>query len=121
MARALSVKVTSNRIGEVSEKLRRRAREEQLACAARILQRAQALVPVRTGALRASIQIETPAATPLGETGMRTINVSAGMPYAPFVEFGTRHMAARPYLRPAAEGERDRYKNAVARIGNELD
>lgn len=120
MARALSVKVRSNRIGEVSDKLRRRAREEQLACASRIVQRAQALVPVRTGALRNSIQVENPRATPLGETGFREIIVSAGMFYAPFIEFGTRFMASRPYLRPAAEGERDRYTGIIARIGNEL-
>jgi HK97 gp10 family phage protein len=120
MARALSVTVRSNRIAEVSDTLRRRAREEQLACANRILERAQAVVPVRTGALRASIQVAAPSATPTGPAGMRSITVSAGMFYAPFIEFGTRYMAARPYLRPAAEAERDRYTNAVARIGDEL-
>lgn len=120
MARALSVTVRSNRIPEVSDTLRRRAREEQLACAERIKQRAQAIVPVRTGALRASIEVATPSATPLGPAGMRIVTVSAGMPYAPYVEFGTRYMAARPYLRPAAEAERDRYTNTVAAIGDEL-
>jgi HK97 gp10 family phage protein len=120
MARALSVRVVTNRIPEVSEKLRRRAREEQQACANRIYERARVLVPVRTGALRASIVIDTPRATGSKPEGERTITVSAGMFYAPFVEFGTRFMSARPYLRPAAEGERDRYTGLVARIGDEL-
>lgn len=118
--RRLTVKVIKNRIPEVSETLRRRAREEQRSCAERIFERARVLVPVRTGALRNSILIETPPAQGVKPEGMRTIIVSAGMFYAPFVEFGTRFMAARPYLRPAAEAERDRYKNLVAQIGNEL-
>jgi hypothetical protein len=86
MARALSVRVVTNRIPEVSEKLRRRAREEQQACANRIYERARVLVPVRTGALRASIVIDTPRATGSKPEGERTITVSAGMFYAPFVE-----------------------------------
>jgi HK97 gp10 family phage protein len=120
MARGFSISVKSNRIGEVSEQLRRRARDEQLACAGRIQERAQAVVPVRTGALRASIKVETPIATDTKPAGMRIVIVSANMPYAAFVEFGTRFMAARPYLRPAAESERDHYKNAIIRVAQSL-
>lgn len=53
---------------------------------------ARALAPVRTGDLRDSIDVE--------ERG-RSIALIATMPYAGYVEYGTRFMAARPYLTPA--------------------
>lgn len=55
---------------------------------------AKARVPVRTGALRNSI-------TKAGHGN--TWIVTALMHYAGYVEFGTRKMAAQPYLRPALE------------------
>jgi HK97 gp10 family phage protein len=58
---------------------------------------ARALVPVRTGALRASIRAER---TP----GGYAVRAGGGaVDYAAYVEFGTRRMAAQPYLRPALE------------------
>jgi len=55
----------------------------------------RARVPVRTGRLRASIGL-----TKAGELKYR---VRASAPYSRFVEFGTRRMKARPYMRPARE------------------
>jgi len=49
-------------------------------------------VPVDTGALKASIYRRVS-----GNTGY----VGSSMPYAGFVEMGTRKMRAQPYLRPA--------------------
>jgi len=40
--------------------------------------------------------------------------VRATAPYAPYVEFGTRRMAARPFLAPAAEYMRGIEGNAIA-------
>jgi HK97 gp10 family phage protein len=58
---------------------------------------ARVLVPVRTGALRASIRAER---TP----GGYAVRAGGGaVDYAAYVEFGTRRMAAQPYLRPALE------------------
>lgn len=54
--------------------------------------------PVRTGALRRSIH------TVLSNGGMRAV-VGPSVDYSAYIEFGTRHMAARPYMRPAAEAE----------------
>ncbi|MEM4342587.1 MAG: HK97 gp10 family phage protein [Candidatus Caldarchaeum sp.] len=59
-------------------------------------------VPVRTGLLKSSIT--------LSQSPFQYI-ISAGWPtkekgrpyYAPFVEWGTRRMAPRPFMRPAAE------------------
>lgn len=58
---------------------------------------ARALVPVRTGALRASIRAERTS------TGHAVRAGGGAVDYAAYVEFGTRRMAARPYLRPAVE------------------
>ncbi|MCP8316514.1 MAG: hypothetical protein H3Z51_06605 [archaeon] len=53
-----------------------------------IAERVRSKSPVRTGALRDSIR---------PSMGM----VEARVPYAKFVEYGTRRMKAQPFLRPA--------------------
>lgn len=53
---------------------------------------AKAACPVRTGNLRDSI-----ASRMDGDTAV----VFSDVPYAAYVEEGTRHMAAEPYFRPA--------------------
>lgn len=62
---------------------------------------AKAKCPVDTGNLRNSI---SHAAS--GDSAYIGTNVE----YAPYVEFGTRKMAAQPYLKPAAEGHAAEYK-----------
>lgn len=54
---------------------------------------ARRIVPVDTGLLRSSIRVG--AVTP------RSARIHADAPYAAYVELGTRHMRAQPYLRPA--------------------
>lgn len=49
---------------------------------------------VVTGALRASIHVE--------ELGTYTRAITTGVDYAFFLEFGTIHMAARPFMQPMA-------------------
>ncbi len=53
-----------------------------------IAQRAKSIAPKRTGLLRDSIRPSL-------------LGVEARVPYAKFVEFGTRKMKAQPFLRPA--------------------
>ena len=36
--------------------------------------------------------------------------------YAPFIEYGTRHMQARPFLVPALEDERPRLQSALEQL-----
>jgi HK97 gp10 family phage protein len=36
--------------------------------------------------------------------------------YAPFIEFGTIYMKARPFMIPALEGEAPRFKEAIAQL-----
>jgi len=74
------------------------------------------LVPVRTGRLRASIQV-LPGDRPM-EAIVRAGGASA--PYARHVEYGTRRMSAQPYMRPAADARRDEVvaliRNSVAKL-----
>lgn len=78
-------------------------------------QRAQALAPVRTGKLRASI-----AASSSGLNG-RVGLISKDAYYWRFVEFGTVRIPARPFFRPAAEAEADPYVRAMAAIGPRIE
>jgi HK97 gp10 family phage protein len=55
---------------------------------------ARQLVPVRTGHLRQSIY---------AEVREWVVQIGAEATYALFVELGTRHMQARPYLYPAIQ------------------
>lgn len=52
--------------------------------------------PYRTGTLRRSIAIED-------GPGEYEVSIGTDVEYAPYVEFGTVNMAARPYLRPALD------------------
>jgi HK97 gp10 family phage protein len=55
---------------------------------------ARTLAPVRTGRLRSGVYAKT--------SGWEA-QIGAEASYAIFVEFGTRHMQAQPFLRPAVE------------------
>lgn len=51
--------------------------------------------PVQTGRLRQSIGIQ--------KVGDGHYRVGTSVSYAPFVEYGTRHQRAQPFMRPAVE------------------
>jgi HK97 gp10 family phage protein len=92
MARIVVVGVTETiamfgRAAAAGEAAKERA---QAHLAQDVAQGAQAMAPVDTGALRESIQAGPD-------------NVTVGVPYAGFVEYGTVNMPPEPYLRPAAD------------------
>jgi len=62
-----------------------------------VLPEAERLVPVRTGALKASLAVGAER-----DGTVVTAYVEAGEPYGPFVEFGTKSRPAKPFLRPSA-------------------
>jgi HK97 gp10 family phage protein len=66
---------------------------------------AKTRAPVDTGALRASIHGEM--------TGDTEGQVTTGVDYAVFQEYGTRHMPAHPFMTPAAEAVRPSFIAAV--------
>ena len=41
--------------------------------------------------------------------------------YAPFIEYGTVYMRARPFMTPALEQESPRFVEALRQVFNELD
>lgn len=64
--------------------------------------------PVRTGFLRDHINVV--------KQGPLHVDVTSEAPYASFVEFGTRYMAAQPYLMPAIEEVRPRAEDRVRSV-----
>lgn len=57
-------------------------------------QRAMQKVPVDTGQLKRSIQLD------IRDAGLTAV-VEPHTDYAAYVEYGTRYMSAQPYIRPA--------------------
>lgn len=53
-------------------------------------------------------------ATPAAGSVRITAKVVSPTPYAKYVEFGTRHNRAQPYLRPAVAAQRDAFRARVA-------
>jgi HK97 gp10 family phage protein len=76
---------------------------------------AKAIVPVDTGSLRSSIRLQVrprPTAHSISygvSAGGYVTNPKSGkkVNYASFVEYGTRKMAAQPYMRPAIERHKE--------------
>lgn len=71
-----------------------------------ILDVSQQLVPVDTGALKASGSVRV--------AGVSTIYVEYTEPYAMHVEYGTVHSPAQPYIRPAFHQAGDTYITNLA-------
>lgn len=62
--------------------------------------------PVDTGNLRASITHEVDA-------GGNAVYIGTNVEYAPYVELGTSHQKAQPFLRPAASGHGAQYRQVL--------
>lgn len=69
---------------------------------------AQANAPIDTGTLRNSIQAR--------RVGPAAWEVTVGADYGVHVEWGTRHMAAQPYLRPAITATSPAFLAAMRRV-----
>ena len=62
---------------------------------------------VRTGRLRNSISWA------VDPEGMRDVYIGSNVHYAPYVELGTSKMAARPFLKPAAQNYTSQYMELI--------
>lgn len=106
--------VTDNRIGQVPAAIHAAVAREIERSARQIEAASKQKCPVLTGTLRRSIH------TVLADGGMKA-TVGPSVDYGIYVELGTRHRGARPYLRPAAELELpllvDNLKRALGSIG----
>lgn len=104
----VTVKVVSNRLPAISAAIKPAVVDEVKKATFDVEAKAKAKVPVRTGTLRRSIH------SVFENDGLRGI-VGPSVEYGKFVEFGTRHMGARPYMRPAAEAVLPKFADAVKR------
>ncbi|HEY8766045.1 MAG TPA: HK97-gp10 family putative phage morphogenesis protein [Dehalococcoidia bacterium] len=66
--------------------------------------------PVLTGNLRRSIGV---AVAQTLDTGSLYADIGTDVEYAPYQEFGTRFMAAQPYLRPAFDEKKGEAQNTI--------
>jgi HK97 gp10 family phage protein len=92
---------------KITETKRQRVKEVVGVSGLNVQRNAKLLCPVDTGTLRNSI---------MADFEELTATVHTNIPYAPYVEFGTRKMAAEPYLTPAAEVEQPKFINKLIEI-----
>lgn len=120
------------RLGRLSEAAQGKTMERALVAGALVIQNAAKVkAPYQTGNLRRSIHIgghadlnpdkgeivdKTGAAVPRPELGANTVAVYVGtdVSYAPAVEYGSETRRPKPYLRPAADENKDAVKTEVS-------
>lgn len=71
--------------------------------------KAQRNAPVDTGTLKRSIGLE------IMDSGM-VAEVKPSAEYAPYVELGTRFMEAQPYLKPAFNEQKEKFKKDMNKL-----
>lgn len=104
----VTIVVKSNRLPAYSAAIRPAVAGEVKKATFDIEAKAKAKAPVKTGTLRRSIHS-------VFSNGGLTGVVGPSVEYGKFLEWGTRHMAARPFMRPAAEAVLPKFAQAVAR------
>jgi len=72
-------------------------------------QKAMQNAPVDTGNLKRSITLTF-------EDGGLTARIKATAEYAPYVEWGTRFMNAQPYIRPAYDTQKGKFKSDLQKL-----
>lgn len=92
---SVTVRIVSNRLPAMPAAARAAVSAEVKKAALEIQAGAQAKAPVKTGTLRRSIHTTFPSET--------SAVIGPSVEYGGYVEFGTRRMGARPFLRPAAD------------------
>lgn len=101
-----TVRIVSNRLPQIAAAIRPAVSAEVKKAGLAIQAKAQGAAPVLTGTLRRSITTQFPSDL--------SAVVGPSVLYGKFVEFGTRRMGARPYMRPAAESVLPGFAAAVA-------
>lgn len=101
-----TIRIVSNRLPQIAAAIRPLVSAEVKKATLSIQARAQSAAPVLTGTLRRSITSQFPSDL----SGV----VGPSVNYGVYVEFGTRRMGARPYMRPAAEAVLPGFAAAVA-------
>lgn len=112
MAGSISVSILSNRLPTIAAQLPGAVRAVIGRTVADVETGAKQRAAVDTGAMRSSIQGRM--------TGDTSGEVSVGVEYGVFVEHGTRHAPAQPFLTPAAEAAKPGFEAAVAALASKL-
>ncbi len=99
-----TVRLTS-KLNSIAAGMEARAQAQKVAAAGRIADDMRANVAVLSGATRESIES--------GPDGPDAV-VTADLPWRQ-LEYGTVHMAAKPFVTPAVEAERGRFLSLLAR------
>src|SRR4029434_3335554 len=107
-----TVQIVYNHFPRITARLRPAVRTIVMETCFAIETTAKIKVPVDTGTLMGSIQTE-----PTGETSGQ---VATNIEYSVYVEYGTVHMAARPYMTPAAEAERRHFLRKMGDLEAQL-
>ncbi len=102
----VTIRVVSNKLPALPAHLKGAASDEVKKATFDIEAAAKAKVPVRTATLQRSIH------SVFSENGL-TGTVGPSVDYGLYVEMGTRHMGARPYMRPAAEAVYPKFIDAI--------
>jgi HK97 gp10 family phage protein len=97
-----------NRFPQIIATLDPRVKAALVPAADIIANAAKARVPVESGDLRDAIHLED------ADDGVAVVAGGGDVFYGHMVEFGTSHSAARPFMVPAAEENRDTAVAAVA-------
>lgn len=102
----VTVRIVSNRLPQMPAAIKAICVAEVQKAAYRIEADAKSKVAVKTGTLRRSIH------SVFENGGLRAL-IGPSVLYSRFVEFGTRRMGARPYMRPAAERNLPQFAAAI--------
>lgn len=105
---SITVEVVYNKLPQISAAMRPKAEAIVAKVALDIQAGAQGRAPVRTGTLKNSIQAK--------RIGPMHWEVWVGVDYGIYVEKGTRHMGAQPFLRPAVDGVRGAFLQAMRKV-----
>lgn len=100
--------VQANELPRIRKELRTKGEQFVRKAALDIQAHAAAAAPVDTGTLRNSIRASSD-----GELSWKVV---VGADYGIYVEWGTRHMAARPFLQPAVNKVAPSFLEAIRSI-----
>lgn len=109
MAKDLGIVVKSNRVGKVRRDMLGELAQVVEGAARGIEARAKMKAPVKTGNLRNSIGSD--------QESEYVWYVRVGAEYGAYVEYGTRHTAAQPFLLPALEEVRPLFFAQLKAVG----
>lgn len=108
---SIRINIKKNNLTNASAEIREGMRTALTKFQADVEAHAEAAVPVDTGTLKGSLSSD------LGDTSLR---MHWAAPYAGYVNFGTRHMEARPFASDAVDTAEPGLQAAVADIAKRL-